>query len=86
MALRNWGGENVKDIFKQLYFKPNICTFTVSATNGGPAAPPPPPPPPPPEISDDVSAGSSDQRSGLLAELNKGEDVTRGNILGRTIT
>lgn len=51
---------------------------TVSATNGGPAAPPPPPPPPPPEISDDVSAGSSDQRSGLLAELNKGEDVTRG--------
>jgi len=53
---------------------------TVSATNGGPAAPPPPPPPPPPEMSDDVSSGSSSdkQRNALFADLNKGEEVTKG--------
>ena len=65
--------------------KPNICIFTVSATNGGPAAPPPPPPPPPPEISDDASAGSGadKERNALFADLNKGADVTKGNIPGR---
>ena len=57
-------------------------SFTVSATNGGPAAPPPPPPPPPPEMSDDVSSSSSSdkQRNALFADLNKGEEVTKGNV------
>jgi len=58
----------------------DVKAVTVSATNGGPAAPPPPPPPPPPELFDDVSSGSGDNkgRNDLMAELNKGENVTKG--------
>ena len=51
----------------------------VSTSNGGPAAPPPPPPPPPPEADDIPSGGGADSgRNALLASLNQGDNVTKG--------
>jgi adenylyl cyclase-associated protein len=51
--------------------------FAGGAT-GAPAGPPPPPPPPAFEMPDLGSMEVSDTHAQLFAELNKGEDVTKG--------
>jgi len=47
---------------------------------GGPPPPPPPGPPPPPEVVPGATTGGGgeSQRANLLAELNKGADITSG--------
>ncbi|KAK6960044.1 adenylyl cyclase-associated protein 2 [Biomphalaria glabrata] len=46
---------------------------------GGPPPPPPPPgPPPPPDMSSSSSKKDDDAKAALFAQLNKGEDVTKG--------
>lgn len=45
---------------------------------GGPSGPPPPPPPPAFEMPDMSSMLVSDDKAQLFAELNRGDDVTKG--------
>lgn len=55
---------------------------TKSVAPAGGSAPPPPGPPPPPmpagELFKEESGGDEKSRAQLFAELNKGEDVTKG--------
>ena len=63
----------------------NHDCIIVSTSNGGPAAPPPPPPPPPPEADEIPSGGGADSgRNALLASLNQGENVTKGEKILNT--
>ncbi|XP_021947960.1 adenylyl cyclase-associated protein 1 isoform X2 [Folsomia candida] len=66
----------------QAYVKKNHTTGLVwgkQAMAGGPTGGPQPPPPPPAfEMPDLSSMTVSDERANLFAELNKGEDVTKG--------
>lgn len=51
------------------------------APSGG--GPPPPPPPPPAPLLQDVEIngkGDDTARAALFADLNKGEDVTKGTF------
>jgi hypothetical protein len=52
-------------------------------TAGGP---PPPPPPPPPGLFDDVKAEAKSETkaiNALFADINRGDDVTKGQLLCR---
>lgn len=67
----------------QAYVKKNHTTGLVwgkQAMAALPGGPPPPPPPPAFEMPDlsSMGVGDNDNRAQLFAELNKGEDVTRG--------
>jgi hypothetical protein len=55
-----------------------LCSGPKPATSGGP--PPPPPPPPPGLFSDAKAEAKSETKAinALFADINKGEDVTRG--------
>lgn len=71
----------------QGFVKQHHTTGLVWSGTGG-AVPPPPsgpmPPPPPPldfNLSDLNIGSSSDDRSALFAEINRGEDVTRGLLI-----
>ena len=51
------------------------------APSAGPGGPPPPPPPPPADLFDDlkIEENKDDKaRNQLFADLNKGDDVTKG--------
>ena len=55
-----------------------FCSGPKPVTSGGP---PPPPPPPPPGLFSDAKAedkGETKAINALFADINKGEDVTRG--------
>ncbi|XP_031619662.1 adenylyl cyclase-associated protein 2 [Contarinia nasturtii] len=68
----------------QQYIKQHHTTGLVwagkTAPPSGPAAPPPPPPPVLPPVGDmSLNAdGSDDGRSALFAQINRGEDITKG--------
>lgn len=73
----------------QQYIKQHHTTGLVWAGKskpvvGGAGAPPPPPPcglPPPPPmmpLGDVSAAGGGDDRSALFAQINQGEDITKG--------
>lgn len=52
---------------------------TAPSVPGGPGGPPPPPPPVLPPIADmSLGAGADDGRSALFAQINRGEDITKG--------
>jgi len=65
----------------QAYVRKHHTTGLVwgkQALSGGASGPPPPPPPPAFEMSEFENMKVSDDKAQLFAELNKGEDVTKG--------
>lgn len=57
----------------------NVKDFTAKSGAGASAsAPPPPPPPPPVTTAPATSTGSAANPTAVFAELNKGEEVTKG--------
>jgi adenylyl cyclase-associated protein len=59
-----------------------IEQYKASSTTGAPSAPgPPPPPPPPPPLSTVPNASAAPPAGGaaaVFAQLNRGEEVTKG--------
>ncbi|XP_057651395.1 adenylyl cyclase-associated protein 1 [Diorhabda carinulata] len=65
---------------KQYHTTGLVWSGKAAAPKGG-APPPPPPscPPPPPVLDVDIMGGAGDaDRSALFAEINKGQDITKG--------
>lgn len=62
---------------------PPQSSGAATSSSGGPPPPPsgPPPPPPPPVLPPDLLSAKGDSgsdRAALFAEINKGEDITKG--------
>ena len=73
---------------KQYHTTGLVWSGTSPATASAGGAPPPPPPgcPPPPPVLPplgDLSVGGNDDRSALFEQINKGEDITKGNLILR---
>ncbi|KAJ7489861.1 cyclase-associated protein [Mycena galericulata] len=55
-----------------------VAEFNARTATGGGAPPPPPPPPPPANQASPAAANSGGGAAAVFAELNRGEEVTKG--------